>query len=129
MYHFPSGNFPSLSYPQRLPPACSSCGLGPLANPSHNARPPHCSLWRLRVPNLTFEKLPLKKLSQLGNRPWESTGCPNKHGNSVTNSMSSFQIILWFSLVIPTEKAVIRKSFVCYVHILFVYVLTAYDCT
>ena len=50
-----------------------------------------------------------------------STGCPNKHGNSVTNSMSSFRIILWFSLVIPTEKAVICKSFVCYVHILFVY--------
>ena len=36
------------------------------------------------------------------------------------------QIILWFSIVIPTEKAVICKSFVCYVHILFVYVLTAY---
>jgi len=30
--------------------------------------------------------------------------------------------------VIPTEKAVICKSFVCYVHILFVYVLTAYGC-
>ena len=26
------------------------------------------------------------------------------------------------------EKAVICKSFVCYVHILFVYVLTAYGC-
>ena len=58
-----------------------------------------------------------------------STGCPNKYGNSVTNSISSFQIILWFSLVIPTEKAVICKSFVCYVYILFVYVLTAYSCT
>ena len=51
------------------------------------------------------------------------TGCPNKHGNSVSNSISSLQIILWFSIVIPTEKAVI--CFVCYVHILFVYVLTA----
>ena len=29
----------------------------------------------------------------------------------------------------PSKKAVIRKSFVCYVHILFVYVLTAYGCT
>ena len=47
----------------------------------------------------------------------KSTGCPKKHGNSVTNSISSFQIILWFSIVIPTEKAVICKSFVCYVHI------------
>ena len=58
-----------------------------------------------------------------------NTGCPNEHGNSVTNSISSFQIILRFSLVIPTEKAVICKSFVCYVHILFVYVLTTYGCT
>ena len=54
-----------------------------------------------------------------------TTGCPNKHGNSVTNSISSFKIILWFSIVIPTEKAVICKSFVCYVRILFVYVLIA----
>ena len=29
------------------------------------------------------------------------TGCPNKHGNSVTNSISSFYIILWFCIVIP----------------------------
>ena len=57
------------------------------------------------------------------------TGCPNKHGNSVTNSISSFQIILRFSIEIPTEKAVICKSLVCYVHILFVYVLTVYGCT
>ena len=55
-----------------------------------------------------------------------TTGCPNKHWNSVTNSISSFQIILWFSKVIPTEKAVICKNVVCYVHILFVYVLTAH---
>ena len=53
---------------------------------------------------------------------FSATGCPNKHGNSVTNSISSFEIILWFSIVISTEKAVICKSFVCYVHILFVYV-------
>ena len=52
------------------------------------------------------------------------TGCPKNHGNSVTNSISSLWIILWFSIVIPTEKAVICKSFVCYVSILFVYVLT-----
>jgi len=38
------------------------------------------------------------------------------------------QIILRFSIVIPTEKAVICKSFVCYVYILFVYVLTATGC-
>ena len=56
------------------------------------------------------------------------TGCPKKHGNSVPNSISSFQIILWFSILIPTEKAVICKSFVCYVYILFVYVLTATGC-
>ena len=52
-----------------------------------------------------------------------------KHRNSMTNSISSFQLILWFRIVIPTEKAVICKSFVCYVHIMFVYVLTAYGCT
>ena len=56
----------------------------------------------------------------------QHTGCPNKHGNSVTNSISSFQIILWFSIVIPTEKTVIRKIFVCFVYNLLVYVLTAY---
>ena len=61
------------------------------------------------------------------NLTYINTGCPNKHGNSVTNSISSFQIILWFSIVIPTEKAV-WKSFGCYVHILFVYILTAYGC-
>ena len=58
-----------------------------------------------------------------------STGCPNKHGNSVTNSILSFKIILRFSILIPTEKAVIRKIFVCYVYNLYVYVLTAYCCT
>ena len=31
--------------------------------------------------------------------------------------------------MIPTEKAVIRKIFVCYVYNLLVYVLTAYGCT
>ena len=51
---------------------------------------------------------------------WPCKGCLNKHGNSVT-SMSSFQIILWFSKVRPTEKAVNCKSFVCYVHILFMF--------
>ena len=35
----------------------------------------------------------------------------------------------WFSIVMPSEKFVICKSFVCYVHILFVYVLTQYGCT
>ena len=59
----------------------------------------------------------------------QPTGCPKKHGNSVTNSISSLWIILWFSIVIPTEKAVICKSFVCYVYILFIYVLTATCCT
>ena len=44
---------------------------------------------------------------------YKDTGCPNKHGNSVTNSISSFQIILGFSIVIPTEKAVLFKIFVC----------------
>ena len=48
---------------------------------------------------------------------------------TVTNSISSLWIILWFSIVIPTEKAVIWKSFVCYFYILFVYVLTATGCT
>ena len=31
----------------------------------------------------------------------ESTGCPNKHGNSVTNSISS---LLWISIAIPNFK-------------------------
>ena len=30
------------------------------------------------------------------------TGCPKKHGNSVTNSISS---LLWFSIVIPNFKS------------------------
>ena len=54
------------------------------------------------------------------------TGCPNKHGTSVINSISSFWIAIWFSTVIPTEKPVIRKIFVCYVYNLFVYVFTAH---
>ena len=59
-----------------------------------------------------------------------TTGCPNKHGNSVTNSIYRL-LKLFFDLVtmIPTEKAVILKIFVCYVYNLFVYVLTAYSCT
>ena len=56
-----------------------------------------------------------------------NTGCPNKHGNSVTASISSFQIILWFSIVIPTEKAVICKSFVCYVQCSH-FVCLCFDC-
>ena len=59
------------------------------------------------------------KMSSSGSK-LSYTGCPNKHGNSVTNLISSFWIINWFSKVIPTEKAVICKIFVCYVHILFV---------
>ena len=31
-----------------------------------------------------------------------NTGCPKKHGNSVTNSISS---LLWFSIVIPNSKS------------------------
>ena len=31
-----------------------------------------------------------------------NTGCPNKHGNSVTNSISS---LLWISIVIPDFKS------------------------
>ena len=65
----------------------------------------------------------ISRASQCSNfLPELYTGCPNKHGNSVTNSISSFQIILWISIVIPTEKAVICKIFVCYVYNLFVYV-------
>ena len=45
------------------------------------------------------------------------TGCPNL--------ILSFKIILWFSMVILIEKAVIPNIFVCYVYNLFVYVLTA----
>ena len=33
---------------------------------------------------------------------WWVTGCPNKHGNSVTNSLSS---LLWISIVIPNFKS------------------------
>ena len=42
----------------------------------------------------------------------------------MTNLISSLEIILRFRIVIPNEKAVICKSFVCYVHILFVHVFT-----
>ena len=35
-------------------------------------------------------------------------------------------ILISSKLAIPTEKAVIRKNFVCYAYNLFVYVLTAY---
>ena len=48
---------------------------------------------------------------------------PNKHGNSVTNSISSFKIILWFSKVMHTEKALIRMNLVCYVYNFFVFVV------
>ena len=34
--------------------------------------------------------------------PHYSTGCPKKHGNSVTNSISS---LLWISIVIPNFKS------------------------
>ena len=53
-------------------------------------------------------------------------GCPNKHRNSMTNSKSSFEIILRTSIVIPTEKAVIRKIFVCYV---YSFICLCFDCT
>ena len=46
---------------------------------------------------------------------------PNKHENSVTNS--SHKIILWFSKVIHTEKALIRMNLVCYVYNFFVFVV------
>ena len=50
--NFPSGNFPSLSYPQCLAPQhalVAALGL-------------HCNLRRLRGPNITFGKLLLGKL-------------------------------------------------------------------
>ena len=61
-----------------------------------------------------FIALSLYPHSFSANTPLKNTGCPNKHWNSMMNSMSSFQII-WFCIVIPSEKAVICKSFVCYV--------------
>ena len=93
---------------------------------------PQCKMWNSRVTqnsSLIFINLKEEEIKISTNIKYQYTGCPNKHGNSVTNSISSFKIILWFSIVIPTEKAVICKSFVCYVYILFVYVLTAYGCT
>ena len=55
--------------------------------------------------------------------------CPNKHENSMTNLISTFQIILWFSTAMPTEKAEIRKIFLWYYYNLFVNFLIAYGCT
>ena len=86
-------------------------------------------MWHVRFTTVPFKPLLINNLDLQGFNPENFllvTGCPNKHGNSVTNSISSFQMILWFRIVIPTEIAVICKSFVCYVHILFVYFLTAY---
>ena len=47
-----------------------AAALGPLAHPSRSARP-HCSLRRLRGPNLTFGKLPLGKLHIWEVATWE----------------------------------------------------------
>ena len=60
MWNFPSGNFPSLSQPQRS-------ALKPILVV---ALGPHCSLQRLRGPNLTFGNLPLGKLDI-----WEIAAC------------------------------------------------------
>ena len=56
--------------------------LGPLARPGRSARPPpHCSLWRLRRPDLSWEVAAweithLKSCHwgncQLGSRSWEN---------------------------------------------------------
>ena len=84
----------------------------------------HCELNRKRSSNLIGTVLWPRSSSSLAFTHKHDTGCPNKHENSVTNSISSFQIILSFNIVIPTEKAVICESFVyvVYVHILFVFV-------
>ena len=49
------------------------------------------------IHNSTFKPLLINNLSLQGFNPENFllvTGCPNKHGNSVTNSISSFQMIL-----------------------------------
>ena len=61
MWNFPSGNFPSLSQPQRS-------ALKPILVV---ALGPHCSLQRLRGPNLTFGNLPLGKLHIWEVATWE----------------------------------------------------------
>jgi len=49
------------------------------------------------------------------------TGCANKHGNSVTNSISSFQIILWFSVVILRKLSSVRVSSAMFTFCLFMF--------
>ena len=69
MCNLPRANFPSLSWPQRLPHAQPNlaAALGPLGA----ALGPHSSLRRLRRPNLTFGKLPLGKLHIWEVSTWE----------------------------------------------------------
>ena len=80
---FPNGNFPNVQFPKQQipnsvlataldPQAVLVMVLGPLAHPSRSSWP-HCSLQRLRVPNLTFGKLQLGKLHIWKVDTWENT--------------------------------------------------------
>ena len=58
---FPSGNFSNVQFLKRQhPKSILAAAPAPLAHPSCSARP-HCSLGRLRAPNLTLGKMPLEK--------------------------------------------------------------------
>ena len=59
---FPSGNFSRVSSPQRLTPSLFQPRRSAPQSNLAVALGPHCSLRRLRGPNLTFGKLPLGKL-------------------------------------------------------------------
>ena len=69
--NIPSGNFLSLSQPQcSVPLHVLAAALGLLVYPSRSAWS-HCSLWRLRRPNLTFGKMPLGKCHIWEDATWE----------------------------------------------------------
>ena len=49
---------------------------------------------------------------------FRTTGCPKKHGNSVTNWISS---LLWISIVIPNFKSHNINSFLCLYTVIFLF--------
>ena len=59
---FPSGNFPMVCSHVIFSQVCPSCSTWPCSPCLPTALGPRCSLWRLRRPKLTLEKLPQGKL-------------------------------------------------------------------
>ena len=70
--YFPNWQLPKCEISQALvPQPVLAVELGPLARPSRSARPPNCSLRRLRGPNLTFGSFRLGSC-HFGGRPWKN---------------------------------------------------------